>query len=145
MARHSNRLLTDALAQALTDAGLLVDVGIKPDGGGWQGSPGASTFEPYTVLYPSIGGASDGPICDPFTDVAADFIITSFGATPTQAMWGADEAREALTSPGTIVVVGRVVMLAIPDVEGGVIRDDDVQPPIYSSPCRWRLMTTAAA
>lgn len=145
MAVHSARLLTAAIETALDDAGLLVEVGTKPAGGGWQGAPGASQFTPYTVIYPTPGGSSGGSITAPFDDVMPDYTISSFGSTAAQAQWGDDLVRATLTSADAVTVSGRSVMLAIPDVDGGVLRDDDVQPPVWHSPTRWRLMTTAAA
>ena len=147
MSAHSARLLTAAIETRLTavGVGLLVGVGIKPAGGGWAGAEGASTFTPYTVIFPTPGGYSDGSLCVPFGDVAPDYTISSFGATVAQAQGGDDRVRAALASPGTVVVSGRLVLLAIPDVDGGVLRDDDVQPVIFHAPTRWRFMTTSAA
>ena len=144
MAVHSARLLTDAIATALTDGGLLVGVGTKPAGGGWAGTQGASTFAAFTIVYPSPGGYSDGTVATPFDDVNPDYIISSFGSTVDQAQWGDDKVRATLTAAGAVTVSGRSVMLVIPDVDGGVIRDDDVTPPIFHAPTRWRVMTTAA-
>lgn len=145
MAAHSARILTTAIETALSNAGLLVAVGSKPAGGGWQGTEGNSTFAAYTVVYPTPGGASMGSLSVPFDDVHSDYTISSFGSTVAQAQWGDDKVRATLTAASALSVSGRSVQLVAPDVDGGVIRDDDVTPPIFHAPTRWRVMTTAAA
>lgn len=145
MSAHSARALTAAVVAKLDATALLVGTGTKPVGGGWAGTPGTSVFNPYTIVYPTPGGSSSGSLSVPFDDVSPDFIITSFGASVEQAQWGDDLVRSTLVSPAVITVTGRTVMLAIPDMDGGVMRDDDVQPPIFYTPTRWRLMTTAAS
>lgn len=144
MSAHSARDLSAAIVTALEDADLLVGLGDKPAGGGWAGAAGASTFTAYTVVYPTPGGFSDGTMSVPFDDVQPDYIISSFGSTVEQAQWGDDEVRAALTAAGALTVAGRSVSLVIPDVDGGVIRDDDLTPPIFHSPTRWRIRTTEA-
>lgn len=139
----SGRLLTDAIADVLTDAGLLVGVGTKPADGGWQGSEGASPFTPYVVLSPVTGGYFDGPLGAPFVDARPDYIITSYGATVAQAQFVNDQVHVTLTS-SVPTVTGMVVQLMVPDVEGGAHRDDDVTPPVYYSPSRWRVLMTPA-
>lgn len=145
MSAHSARLLTTAIETALDGAGLLVGVGSKPTGGGWAGAPGDSVFAAYTVIYPTPGGSATGTISTPFDDVMPDYVISSFGATVEQAQWGDDLVRSTLTAANAVSVSGRSVMLISPDVDGGTIRDDDVQPPIFHCPTRWRFMTTASA
>lgn len=141
----SGRDLTDAIETLLAAAGLTVYVGDKPEGsaGGWQGAEGASTFDPYTVIFPVTGGFFEGTISEPFADARPDYIISSFGATPQQAQWGNDTVFETLTTSKP-TVSGRVVQNLVPDVEGGTVREDDVTPPIWHSPSRWRAMETAA-
>jgi hypothetical protein len=136
----SGRLLTAAIINLL-DSTLLVGDGDKPAGGGWQGAPGASAFEPYTVVYAVTGGYFEGTIGQPFADARPDYIISSFGATQQQAQFGNDAVRTALLG-GTLSVSGATVQLASPDVDGGAVRDDDVSPPIFYSPSRWRFFVT---
>lgn len=142
----SGRLLTDAIKDLLAvPGGLTVYVGEKKkaDPGGWSGVEGASPFVPYTVIYPTPGGYFDGTLSAPFADGRPDYVITSFGSTATQAQWGSDRVFDTLTTAKP-VVAGRLVQLLIPDVEGGVVRDDDVSPPIFYSPWRWRIFETSA-
>lgn len=142
MSTHSGRSLTDAIISALETATLTVGDGTKPAGAGWQGTPGSANFNPYVVVYPTPGGFYDGTVGDAFADARVDYTISSFGASREQAQWGADTVFATLTDPSNVTVSGRTVQLLRPDVDGGVIRDDDVTPPIYHSPTRWRVMTS---
>lgn len=137
------QLLTQAIIDLLEGVGLLVGDGDKPASGGWQGAAGASTFEPYTVVYAVTGGYFEGTIGEPFVDARPDYILSSFGATQQQAQHGNDTVYATLTTSKP-TVVGQVVELVIPDVDGGTVRDDDVQPPIFHSPSRWRFFLTPA-
>lgn len=139
----SGRLLTEAIKTLLTTAGLLVGIGDKPVGGGWQGTPGASTFKPYTIIWPTVGGVYDGTIGEPFSDARPDYTITSYGATSDQAQWGDDKVFATLTTTKP-TVSGRVVQLAIPDVQAGAQPDYDVTPPVFFAPARWRIYDTSA-
>lgn len=142
MTGHSGRLLTEAVIEALEAVYLNVGDSIKPDGGGWQGAAGDSEFVPYTIVNPVPGGFSTGTLQVPSDDVNPDYIISSFGSTARQAQWGDDAVRAVLTAPGAVTVAGRRVMLITPDVDGGVVRDDNVTPPVFYAPTRWRFMTT---
>lgn len=145
MATHSGRELTDAIITALRAASLVVGDGDKSNGaetGGWSATPGQSAFTPYVVVFPTPGGYYDGSIAEPFADARPDYVISAFGGTREQAQWGADKVYATLLDPSNVTVTGRTVQLLSPDVDGGTIRDDDVSPPIYHSPSRWRVMTT---
>jgi hypothetical protein len=145
MSTHKSRDLTDAIVDALELAGLVVGRGIKPaTGAGWQGDPGASTFIPYVVVHPSPGGVYDGSLETPFDDAQPDYVVSAIAATQTACQVTADAAFAVLLTAPSFVMDGRVVQLAEPDVDGGVVRDDDVQPPVYYSPTRWRFYTTSA-
>jgi hypothetical protein len=142
MSTHSGRELTDAIIASLTTAGLTVGDGIKPAAGGWQGTPGSANFNPYVIVYATPGGFYDGSIAAPFADARVDYTISGFGASQDQAQWCADKVFARLIDPANVTVSGRGVQLLSPDVDGGCIRDDDVTPPIWHSPTRWRVSTT---
>lgn len=137
----SGRLLTDAIVTLLTNAGLVVGSGTKPATGGWQGTPGESVFTPYVVVYATTGGYFDGPISTPFADAMPDYVISSFGSNQQQAQFTNDLVYTTLTGSKP-TAAGMSVELVSPDVEGGVVRDDDVTPAIHYSPTRWRIFTT---
>lgn len=139
----SGRLLSEAIKTLLTNAGLSVDIGKPPSTGGWQGTPGASSFNAYTIIWPIVGGYYEGTLADPFEDARPDYTITSYGVSAQQAQWGDDVVFATLTSSKP-TVAGRVVQLAIPDVHGGAEPDFDVDPPVYFCPTRWRILETAA-
>lgn len=139
----SGRALTEAIAELLDDAGLLVGVGVKPDGAGWQATPGASTYKAYTIIWPTVGGTYHGTLAEPFADGRPDYTITSYGATAAQAQWGDDKVFDTLTTQKP-EVSGRVVQLAVPDVHGGAVPDYDVSPVEFFCPTRWRIFDTPA-
>lgn len=138
---HSGRTLTDAVIQALETAGLLVGDGEAPDGHGWAGIPDQSAFVGYVTVYELIGGTIDGTLGRPDDDASTLYQLTSTGATRQQCEWVADKARNTMLST-TWVITGRQVMRAAVDMLGGTVRDDDVQPPVFFSPDRFRIWTT---
>lgn len=143
MTIHRGLDLTDAIVEALEADGWIVGRSLRPKtpATGWQGAAGASAFIPYIVVHPTPGGYFTGSISDPFGDAQADYIIQAFGGDPRQAQLVNDAVFRVLTTT-VLVVDGRQVQLAIPDVDGGVVRDDDVQPPVFYTPTRWRILTT---
>jgi hypothetical protein len=144
MTVHQGRLLTAAIISAIEADDWIVGEGIKPENGeGWQGSPGASTFVPYVVVYPTPGGTFDGSLADPYDMVQPDYVIHAIGATQQQCQLLSDALFDLLTS-ATLTVAGRSIQMMRPDVEGGVVRDDDAQPPLYYAPARWRVWTTTS-
>jgi hypothetical protein len=140
---HKSRDLTAGIVALIAADGWDVGEGIRPDGVGWQGTPGASAFVPYVVVHPTPGGVYDGTISAPFGDAQPDYVISSYAATQSQCQNLADQVYEVLTTSFP-TVTGRVVQLMMPDVDGGVVRDDDAQPPVFYSPTRWRIYTTTA-
>lgn len=141
MSVFKGRVLTAAIVSLLEDADLLVGEGDEPTGAGWQGSPGASVFKPYVVVTPVPGGVFDGTLAAPFADARPDYIVASYAATQAQAQFTNDTVYNLLTT-STLSVAGQSVQLVAPDVEGGVIRDDDVTPTVFYAPTRWRVFMT---
>lgn len=141
MTIHKGQDVTAAIVAILDDE-FLVGVGDKPAGSGWQGTPGVSVFVPYVVVFPVTGGFFEGTIGRPFEDARPDYIVHAYGASVFQCQFVNDRCFALLTS-STFVVAGRSVQLAIPDVEGGAVRDDDVTPPLFYAPTRWRIVTTS--
>ena len=142
MTAHRGRVVTQALLTVLSNAGITAGDGVAPDGVGWDdGTPGVDTFDPYVVVHATLGGIFDGSVGDPYQDAKVDYTLTSVGATQQQAQWMNDEVYATLTSTA-LTVSGRSVLQASPEVEGGATRDDDVQPPVWFAPSRWRIYTT---
>jgi hypothetical protein len=137
---HTAKATTDAIVHALESGGLTVGDGEKPDGAGWQGTPGQSTFTPYVVVV-SFGGMSGGTIRHPDSDTEAIYQLSSVGATRSQAELVADEARTVMLEwPWT--VAGRAIQLVRVDAYGGAFREDLGAPPLWSVPDRYRVFTT---
>jgi len=137
---HSGLDLTDAIVALLEGGGLLVGRGAKPDGGGWQGAPGESPFTPYVDVHPVPGGVFDGSLEDPYTLARTDYIIRSFGGDQRQCEWMNDRVHALLVS-ARLSMGERRTQTIRPDVAGGAVRDDTVQPPIWFAPARWRVLT----
>lgn len=138
---------TDALIAALEATSIAIgDANDRTvDGdliGGWQGPPGESEFRPYAIVYPLPGGTFDGTLADPDDDADLLYQITCVGGTRQQCEWVADQIHDVLTDPGTVTVPGRSVVRVVPDMAGGVRRDDTVRPPVFIATPRFRLWTT---
>lgn len=145
MSDFSGRLLTDAIIAALTAAGLTVGDGEKPSAGGWSGPAGQSTFAPYVVVYPLVGGSTSGTIAAPDADATPLYQLTSVGGTRAQAEWAADKARTVMLSTSWWGDAdGRKVIQVRVDMLGGARRDDLDQPPLWYSPDRYGVYTTPA-
>lgn len=147
---HKAAPLTDAIVAALEAEGLLVGDAIRPDGGGWwdttndvPGTPDVHPFVPYVDVWPVSGGVADGTLAKPYADAHPDYILRVFAANRAQCEFIQDVVWEAMLSL-SVVLTGRQVQLVRPDVMPGVFRDDDVQPPVFFAPSRWRVWTTPA-
>jgi len=105
---------------------------------GWQGTPGQSTFLPYIVVYPLAGGTFDGPLGCPDDDASLIWQATCVGATRAQCQLVADQALSALIGHRLSVPGRSVTRLWADFPDGGVIRDDTVQPPLFISVPRFR-------
>ncbi len=136
---HRGSDVTAAIIYRLESAGFLVGDGEKPDGGGWQGSPGASTFAGYVNVHPTPGGPTTGTLTAPRADALPDYQLISVGATRRQAENIGDEVREAMLQ-GPFVIPDRTVAQVRIDMLGGCTRDDQVQPALFYVSDRYRLL-----
>lgn len=134
------RELTTAIVALLRTNGMTVGSGERPNDSpvGWQGAPGSSVFIPYTVVYAITGGVFDGSMGSSYNYARPDYIISSYGASQDQAQWGDDKVFEILTTQKP-TVANFVIVQIEPDVHGGAQRDDDVQPPLWWAPTRWKF------
>jgi hypothetical protein len=121
----------DAVVAALTAAQLTVYLGGAP--------PGVSPTDtaPYVVLYPEPGRTMAASLADNRVDFSAVVQLTCVGLTAEQAMSVSDRAIAALSV--VLTVAGRASWK--PESLDGqpVQRDDDVVPPCYYAPSRYRL------
>jgi|GEM_PF-2148234 len=137
--------LSTAVIDALEAAGLLVGDGRVPEGAGWQGSPGQSTYVGYVLLADISGGQWRGTIGDRFADLTAVHQGQCVGATAGHARAVTDTARAALAGMRNTVTDGRKVDSVRFDFgTENTLRDDDVQPPVWYCPLRVRLLWTPA-
>ncbi|MFI7448077.1 hypothetical protein ACIBQX_11315 [Nonomuraea sp. NPDC049714] len=121
---------TNAVVAAITAVPMLVDRAKQPAGSGWQGTPGASTFVRYAVVYPSPG-IPDGNAAEPleYLDYAAQ--INVFGATETQVEGATDDVRAALIGQRLTVSGRSTYRVQAAPGQAPIIRDDTVPTPVY--------------
>lgn len=145
MALASLRTHTDAIIATLTAAGLVVGDGDTPTGHGWQGAVGQSTFVPYVVVYPLIGGTFDGTLGDPDGDADLLWQLTCVGHTRKAAEVTADTALTALVGQ-SLAVAGRSISRIWADLAGGGARRDDTAagPPLFIATPRIRALSYPA-
>lgn len=122
------RALTDDIIAALEAGGLTVG-----DADGQELDP------PYGVVFP-IGGLLDGSLANPDEDGESVVQVSAVGVSRRQAEWVRDEARAVMLAEPA--VTGRNVQRVSVDNDVGVRRDDDVEPPQFFIPERYRILHT---
>lgn len=138
------QLITNALIQALTDAGLRV---------GDHDLPTDRTF-PYSIVYvvPDAPAPDGPPLTGPEEDVAVGVQITSVGSGRKQAQWQADKVRDLLTGRAS----SGALAFGLPAIAGwrwsdrlgaapsGVAPEGTAPNRTYSVPDRFTLHVTPA-
>lgn len=124
------------VAAALTSAGILADVGRKPDN--IPTLAGRTPQRAYAVVYPVVT-QRDGPVADPDADCVFTVQVTCHGASAESVTQIVDDVEVALRA---VVVSGRSVTRVEPIGGGDLRRDDDVTPPLYFATPRWRVHST---
>ncbi|WP_405673271.1 hypothetical protein [Streptomyces sp. NBC_01530] len=121
----------DAVTAALAGAGLTVYLGGAPP------NVVPTAADPYVVLYPEPGRTEAASLADDRTNFSAVVQLTCVGLTAGQAMSVSDRAIAALSA--VLTVSGRTSWK--PEALDGqpVQRDDDVVPPCFYAPSRYRL------
>lgn len=140
------RTQSAAMLAALEAADLLVGDGEEPAGSGWADGPGLSQFRPYAVLWGLPGGSTGGTLANPDEDAQTLYQVTCVGSTREQAELLGDRARVALTTPGAVVITDeddtRTIQAVRLDQLGGCRRDDDIQPVLWFTGDRYRVLST---
>lgn len=128
----------------LRSTGLLVGDARRPDGGGWQGAAGSSTFATYLVLYPLsvIRSGPDAPLSDRNADPQLTYQVTSVGVDRRSAETAADLAAARLLNGVALDIPGRATVQLFHESSLGVTRDEDVNPPLFYAVDRFRLDTS---
>lgn len=127
---NTTRIHTDAVIAALEAAGLVVGDAEAVDATRVPLEP------PYAVVYP-MPGRLGGTMADPERDGQVVYQVTSVGVSRSEAEWVRDKAREVLL-PGLVVAGRRIVRVKV-EMVGEVARDDDVSPPRFFIPERFRF------
>lgn len=97
---------------------------------------------PYAVVYAIPGGDSSGTLERPDEDAELVYQVTCVGKSRRQAEWAVDKAMSALLDG--FAVEGREITRVWVDSFGGIRRDDDATPPLFSGMPRFRVKTTPA-
>lgn len=138
MSIPSLRLHIDAVLALLESSGVYVGDAQAPDGYGWAGTPGQSTFTPHMIAYP-LSGSLDGTLGAPNEDGSIVVQVTCVGETREQCTWVVDQAVAALV--GADLGHRSTQLITLEDFSG-VVRDDTVQPPVFMAAPRFRVWTT---
>lgn len=121
---------TAAVLATLQTAGILAGHAVAPDGGGWQGEPGRSTYVPYAVVYPSPG-VPDGNVSEPHEYLDYSAQINCWAATADQAERLADQVRAALVGRRLTVPGRSTYPVQQPPGSVPVARFDQPPPATY--------------
>jgi hypothetical protein len=137
---------TDAVIVLLEAAGLLVLDGgpplNQPRTWGWEGTPGQSSYRPYVTVNSLPGGTFGGPVGCPDDDADLIWGVTCVAETRKRCQDISDKVTAALVRKA-LPVAGRSTWMQL-DMDGGVRRDDTVQPAVYISTPRFRATSTPA-
>jgi hypothetical protein len=135
MSIHGHRVFVNWIDSVLTAGGLTVGLGVAPDS-----APIGSGF---AVIHSIAGGVTRGTLEAPRSDGEPNVQVTSVGSSEEQALWMADKVRSLLDAavPATLSDGRHVVWLDFPMSSVTVLRDDDVQPPIWTAPDRFVMGT----
>lgn len=130
-----------AAGQAATPAWLVGD-GVVPDGAGWQGAEGQSTYVGYALFADISGGRWDGSMAEAEQDPTAVYQTNCTSASPNRARDIADEVRAAVRAMHRTTVGGRFVDAVRFDFASeNVLRDDDAATSVFYVPVRFRITT----
>lgn len=125
----ASRPHSDAVVAMAEDADLLIGRGEAPDSGGWQGEEGASTYRPFTVLYPGPG-VTDADLADSNSYLIYTAQFNCFAATQEGAEAVADIIKTTFVGV-PLAMAGRASYLGQLLLDRPTTRDDTVAPPVH--------------
>ena len=130
--------VTDATLVALNDA-LSFAVGDNQA----PPEPRSPDF-PYLVVYTLDDTERSGPMNDGQADVVHNIQVTTVGQTRDAAQRLSDLVLAAMRADEALVIAGRAVLLVEELDGGGLIRDDEFQPPLFYGVSLFAITTTPA-
>jgi hypothetical protein len=134
-----------AVRDHLLARGVLADVGRKPAGGGWTGTPGQSPFQAYAIVRRTAAVETSNLLMQVRYDEARPAVhITCVGADEDQANDLHDLVMSAMLD-GTLTVPGREIQRVIPEVSSTSDKDPDETPAVWFAGARYRLWTLPGA
>lgn len=130
--------LLSALEPVAADAPAVwvVDIAIRPDGGGWQGDPYESDYVPYAVLTPMAAEVSASVLTSGFSSavpIELPYGVTNVGVTVAQVEALADITRHHWDAVVGVVPAGQPLEITsvLPSRIGAVQRIDHDHGPYY--------------
>lgn len=94
----------------------------------------------YIVAYP-LNSVRDGSLADPFADVDLVYQFTCVGRLAAGVRYLVGQLETALAG---VSITGRAVLQVVPEDDGAVRPDTDVDPPVFIATPRYRLRTVPA-
>ena len=135
----TRRVLSKEIVDLLIQTEHVLGIGLAamPKGVGWDGqsSREASRFKPYGVVNPGASGSNTGPISGNLQDWTLPYMVSTFGITPEQTEFIADELRfQFITLKNTILKLGasnyKVQQVKVESI-GAIQRVDATDPAYY--------------
>jgi hypothetical protein len=118
---HNPRLLYNAISARLaSETGRSIGDAVAPEG----------ADKPYAVVYPLTDGLGEGPLSDPHQVIDQVFQVSCVGHSMDSAQVLQHAVRSAILG-WTPTVSGFGTFPIHLDSGSGVLRDDDVRPPVY--------------
>ena len=129
--------VTTQLIETLrTESAQHIGDGIRPEGAGWlDGDPNSGVFAPYAVLAFAGGQPREVQAMTYAESIRAwttTWRITHFGATRSQCDWTAGQVRAAVAKAMKQTAAGYTITSARWVGLGALVRDDAINPPLWS-------------
>ena len=97
---------------------------------------------PYCVVYTLDDESRTGPMNDGQADVIHNIQVTTVGETAEQASSLSDLVAVAMRADAALVIAGRVVSLVEELEGGGLLPDNEFQPPLFYGVGIFAITTT---
>ena len=96
---------------------------------------------PRVVMYPDPGDVQAARLDGQREHLEMHVLLHAVGVGPEQATWASDRAREVLLGVPPVVPGRRVHRLTQTMAPPPIVRDDDVNPPLFLQVTEYRLVS----